>query len=90
MPLSNIVRVSHHHITYVGYGDFNTKGKCTIDKLFTVGAFKLNQGVTTTKLLASDEFLDFTRNVLFESGVAKVVDIDPLGSMGLSKWSIKA
>ncbi|KRX31407.1 hypothetical protein T06_15103 [Trichinella sp. T6] len=33
MPLSNIVRVSHH-ITYV--------------------AFKLNQGVTTTKSLASE------------------------------------
>ncbi|KRX13076.1 hypothetical protein T07_12693 [Trichinella nelsoni] len=26
----------------------------------------------------------------FKSGVAKVVDIDPLGSMGLSKGSIKA
>ncbi|KRY02150.1 hypothetical protein T03_17725, partial [Trichinella britovi] len=48
MPLSNIVRVSRH-ITYVGKGDFNTKEKCTIDKLFTVAAFKLNQGVTTTK-----------------------------------------
>ncbi|KRY05059.1 hypothetical protein T12_793 [Trichinella patagoniensis] len=35
-------------------GDFNTKGKYTIDKLFTVAAFKLNQGVTTPKLLASD------------------------------------
>ncbi|KRY48406.1 hypothetical protein T03_16040 [Trichinella britovi] len=26
----------------------------------------------------------------FKPGVAKVVDIDPLGSMGLSKGSIKA
>ncbi|KRX31451.1 hypothetical protein T05_10747 [Trichinella murrelli] len=43
MPLSNIVRVSRH-ITYVGKGDFNTKGKSTSDKLFTVVAFKLNQG----------------------------------------------
>ncbi|KRX11353.1 hypothetical protein T07_6439, partial [Trichinella nelsoni] len=34
MPLSNIVRVSHH-ITYVGYGDFHTKGKSTSDKLST-------------------------------------------------------
>ncbi|KRY04051.1 hypothetical protein T01_8727 [Trichinella spiralis] len=53
MPLSNILRFSRH-ITYVGKGDFNTKGKCTSDKLFTVAAFKLNQGVTNTKLLASD------------------------------------
>ncbi|KRY21987.1 hypothetical protein T12_8997 [Trichinella patagoniensis] len=28
--------------------------------------------------------------VAFKTGVAKVVDIDPLGSMGLSKGSIKA
>ncbi|KRZ76257.1 hypothetical protein T08_16522 [Trichinella sp. T8] len=35
-------------------GDFITKGKYTIDKLFTVAAFKLNQGVTNIKLLASD------------------------------------
>ncbi|KRY16697.1 hypothetical protein T01_10780 [Trichinella spiralis] len=43
MPLSNIVRVSRH-ITFVDKGDFNTKGKSTSDKLFTVAAFKLNQG----------------------------------------------
>ncbi|XP_003380084.1 beta,beta-carotene 9,10-dioxygenase 2 [Trichinella spiralis] len=49
MPLSNILRFSRH-ITYVGKSDFNTKEKCTIDKLFTVAALKLNQGVTTTKL----------------------------------------
>ncbi|KRX11345.1 hypothetical protein T07_7376, partial [Trichinella nelsoni] len=30
-------------------GDFNTKEKCTIDKLFTVAASQRNQGVTTTK-----------------------------------------
>ncbi|KRZ04612.1 hypothetical protein T11_17141 [Trichinella zimbabwensis] len=41
MPLSNVVRVSRH-ITYVGKGDFNTKGKCTIDKLSTAAAFQLN------------------------------------------------
>ncbi|KRX22433.1 hypothetical protein T07_3528 [Trichinella nelsoni] len=29
----------------VSKGDFNTTGKCTIDKLFTVAAFKLNQGI---------------------------------------------
>ncbi|KRZ66183.1 hypothetical protein T08_9926, partial [Trichinella sp. T8] len=58
MPLSNTVRVSRY-IVYVGKGVY-IKGKCTIDKLFTVAAFKLNQGVTTIKLLASDEFLDFT------------------------------
>ncbi|KRY05260.1 hypothetical protein T01_13616 [Trichinella spiralis] len=33
----------------------------------SLAAFKLNQGVTTTKLSASDEFLDFTGSVLFES-----------------------
>ncbi|KRX37023.1 hypothetical protein T09_145 [Trichinella sp. T9] len=32
-------------------GDFNIKGKCTVDKLFTVAAFKPNQRVTTTKLI---------------------------------------
>ncbi|KRX74679.1 hypothetical protein T06_972 [Trichinella sp. T6] len=41
MPLSNIVRVSHHHITYVGYGDFNTKGKSTSDELSTAAVLIL-------------------------------------------------
>ncbi|KRX85901.1 hypothetical protein T12_15737 [Trichinella patagoniensis] len=36
------------HITFVDKGDFNIKGKCTIDKLFTVAASQLNQGMTTT------------------------------------------
>ncbi|KRX31426.1 hypothetical protein T05_3231 [Trichinella murrelli] len=49
MPLSNTVRVSRY-IAYVGKGDY-IKGKCTIGKLFTVAAFKLNQGVTTIKLI---------------------------------------
>ncbi|XP_003373092.1 conserved hypothetical protein [Trichinella spiralis] len=48
MPLSNILRVSRH-ITHVGNSDFNTNAK--IDKLFTVAAFKLNQGVTTRKTI---------------------------------------
>ncbi|KRY14472.1 hypothetical protein T03_7641 [Trichinella britovi] len=48
MPLSNILCVSRH-ILFVGKGDFNTKKKCTIDKLFTVAAFKLNQRVKATK-----------------------------------------
>ncbi|KRZ67888.1 hypothetical protein T08_6602 [Trichinella sp. T8] len=39
MPLSNIVRVSRH-ITYVGKGDCNTKGKLTSGKLSTAAVLK--------------------------------------------------
>ncbi|KRY04741.1 hypothetical protein T12_8323 [Trichinella patagoniensis] len=40
MPLSNIVRVSRH-ITYVGKGDCNTKGKLTSGKLSTAAVLNL-------------------------------------------------
>ncbi|XP_003382268.1 conserved hypothetical protein [Trichinella spiralis] len=70
MPLSNIVRVSCH-ITFVGKGDFNTKRKCTIDKLFTVAAFQLNHGVTTTKLLASVREQQHTETKIYSGRIAQ-------------------
>ncbi|KRZ55893.1 hypothetical protein T02_10188 [Trichinella nativa] len=74
MPLSNIVRVSRH-ITYVGIGDFNTKGKCTIDKLLTVAAFKLNQGVTTTKFCGGAAFQSFETDYRF-SYIISFLEVD--------------
>ncbi|KRZ97552.1 hypothetical protein T08_7666 [Trichinella sp. T8] len=45
MPLSNTVRISRH-ITYVGKGDFNTKGKSTSGKLSTAAVLiKINCAV---------------------------------------------
>ncbi|KRY43795.1 hypothetical protein T03_1643 [Trichinella britovi] len=48
------IQLSGAQLDRTNTGDFNTKGKSTSDKLFTVAAFKLNQGVTTTKSLVSE------------------------------------